>query len=99
MLHKLAHFSFYQLVLLRYLLKNAGKTVTVKEISKHTMLEDKSLGGVLSSLSRTKYRGVSLLEPQGRAVDSSGLRWRLNTKAIEVEAAKKEVQRLLLTYE
>ena len=99
MLRKLSRFSFYQLVLLRYFLKNADKILTIKEISKHTLLEDKSLGGVLSSLARTKHRGVPLIEPLGRAVESTGLRWRLNTKVLSVAEAKKEVQRLLVTYE
>lgn len=99
MLKKLARFSFYQLVLLRYFLNKSEQIVTVKELAKHTLLEDKSLGGVLSSLARTKYRGVALIEPFGRAIESTGLRWKLNTKIIDVEEAKKEVRRLLVTYE
>lgn len=99
MLRRLSRLSFFQLVLLRYFLKNFDKVLTIKEMEKHTLLEDKSLGGVLSSLARTKYRGEGLIEPLGRAVDSPGLRWRLNTKVIDVEAASKEIQRLLVTYE
>lgn len=95
---KFARFSFSQLLLLQYLLAHAFEVLTVSQIAKHTPLKSKVLGGVLSSLSRTKFRGISLIEPLGRAQDGGGLRWRLNATLIDVNEAKKEVRRLLASY-
>lgn len=95
---KFARFSFNQLVLLQYLLAHATEVLTVRQIARNTPLKSKILGGVLSSLSRTKFRGISLIEPLGKALDGGGLRWRLNTMVIDVAEAKKEVRRLLSTY-
>lgn len=96
--NKLSRFSFNQLVLLQYLLAKVNEVLTVKQIAKNTPLRSKILGGVLSSLSRTKFRGVSLIEPLGQAQDGGGLRWRINTQVLDVNEAKKEVRRLLSTY-
>lgn len=98
MINKLKHFSYHQLLLLKVFLANPGKTYTIKELTKLTQISGKSLGGVISSLSRSRFRGNSLIEPFGRATDGSGLRWKLNKLAIETEPAKKEVRRLLTTY-
>ena len=98
MLEKIKRLSYNQLVLLEYFLKHADEILTVSKIEKHTVLEDKSLGGVLSSLSRTKFDGERLLEPLGKARDGSGLRWRLNASSMDIEKDRKEVRRLLLTY-
>lgn len=95
---KFARFSFNQLVLLQYLLTHATEVLTVKQMAKHTPLKSKILGGVLSSISRTKFRGISLIEPLGKAQDGGGLRWRLNTAIVDVNDGKKEVRRLLSTY-
>lgn len=94
----MSRFSYRQLALLAYMLANAASVLTVNQIAKHTSLKSKTLGGVLSSLSRTKFRGISLIEPLGKAQDGGGLRWRLNTTIIDVNEAKKEVRRLLATY-
>lgn len=98
MLNKLKRLSYNQLVLLQYFLKYSDKILTVSMMEKHTILEDKSLGGVLSSLSRTKFQGNRLIEPLGRARDGSGLRWKLNANLLDIEETKKEIRRLLLTY-
>lgn len=96
--NKLARFSFNQLVLLQYMLTHASGVLTVRQIAHDTPLHSKILGGVLSSLSRTKFRGISLIEPLGKAQDGGGLRWRLNSKIIDMAEARKEVRRLLATY-
>lgn len=98
MINKLKRLSYFQLVLLQYFLKHEGEIVTVAQIERHTPLEDKSLGGVLSSLTRTRHQGERLIEPLGKAMDGPGLRWKLNTSIIEVEEARREVRRLLATY-
>jgi len=96
--NKLRRLSYNQLIILQYLLSRQGSVVTVAEIQKHTPLKQKALGGVLSSLSRTKFRGKSLIEPMGKALDGVGLRWKLNTDIIDVYQARKEVSSLLASY-
>lgn len=96
--NRLSRLSYNQLVLLQYLMANSAKVLTIKQISKDTPLKSKVLGGVLSSLSRRRFRGISLIEPMGKARDGGGLRWRLNEKTLNLLEAKKEVRRLLSTY-
>lgn len=98
MKNKLTRFSFNQLVLLQYLLSQVDKVVTIKQMTQNTHLKSKTLGGVLSSLSRTRFRGISLIEPLGKAQDGGGLRWKLNNAVLNIVEAKKEVRRLLSTY-
>lgn len=98
MKNKLSRFSYNQLLLLQYFLKHSGEVVTVKQIAKSTPLSSKALGGVLSSLSRTKFRSISLIEPMGKARDGVGLRWKLNNNIIDASSARKEVKQLLATY-
>lgn len=98
MFNKLKHFSYQQLLLVKFFLSNPGKVSTIKEMSKATQLTGKSLGGVLSSLSRTTIKGVPFIEAYGKATDGSGLRWKLNKSTVDPELVKKEVRRLLTTY-
>ena len=72
--------------------------MTVNQLESKTKLTGKSLGGVLSSLSRTKFRSISLIEQVGRARDGVGLRWKLQTSILDVDKAKKEVNQLLKSY-
>ena len=95
---KLARLSYAQLVLLFWFVQHPNKPGTVAELSKQTKIKGKTLGGVLSSLSRTKYRGLSLIEPWGRAKSGSGLRWKLNSSLGSLVDAKKEVARLIAAY-
>lgn len=95
---KLSRLSYGQLVLLLWFVQHPNKTGSVSELAKHTKIKGKALGGVLSSLSRTKYRGLPLIEPWGRAVDDTGLRWKLNKQLGSVVDAKKEIARLVATY-
>lgn len=94
---KLARLSYNQLKLLAYLLSRP-KAVTIGEIERGIKLKGKALGGVLSSLARTHYRGEAVIVPQGRAVDGAGLRWLLNRHAVEPKKTREEVRRLLSTY-
>lgn len=95
MKNKLKRFSYNQLIVLLAFLRHAGQVVTVRVLEKETGLVGKSLGGVISSLSRTRFRSISLIEPVGASLDKSGLRWLLNTQVIDVKEALSESSRLI----
>lgn len=98
MLNKIKRFSYNQLLVLQTFLKVKGKVITITELEKATKIKDKSLGGVISSLSRTHFRSIALIEPVGADISGSGLRWMLNDKLLEGFPAQKEVDRLLRLY-
>ncbi|KKU20991.1 MAG: hypothetical protein UX38_C0009G0016 [Microgenomates group bacterium GW2011_GWC1_46_16] len=98
MQNKIARLSYNQLLLLAYFLQGGEKILTVRQMEAGTPLKKKVLGGVLSSLSRTRFRGISLIEPMGKAQDKVGLRWKLNTQILDLIKTKKEVARLLASY-
>lgn len=95
---KLARFSRSQLLLFSWFVAHPQKYATVGELSRASRLQGKSLGGVISSLARSKYRGVNLIEPWGRAEGEGGLRWRLNSRLGQVSVMQREIKRLLETY-
>ncbi|GAB4026673.1 MAG: hypothetical protein Fur0011_2850 [Candidatus Microgenomates bacterium] len=84
--------------LMLWFVQHPNQTWSVTELSKQTKISGKALGGVLSSLSRTKYRGLPLIEPWGRAVGDTGLRWRLNQAIGSIRGVKNEIARLVATY-
>jgi len=86
-----------QLLVLRYLLTKADSIVTNREIAKKTGVVEKCLGGVLSALSRKRLQNMSLIEPMGRD-GRAGLRWKLNSKAITVALAERQVGVLIRSY-
>lgn len=86
-----------QLIVLRTLLLKPETVITTRELAKKTGVMEKQLGGVLSALSRRRVAGVSLLTPMGRD-GAYGLRWKLNTKALTVLLAIKQVKLLLASY-
>lgn len=65
------------------------------EITEKTAIKGESLGGLISSFVRTKYRGQSLIQPWGRDRNGIGMRWKINPKAINLELAQREVNMLL----
>lgn len=95
---KLSRLSYNQLLLLSWFLKHPNEFGEVNKIAKETKLVSKSLGGVLSSLSRSKFRGIPMIEPWGRAKNGPGLRWKLSNTTHTMIDSKKEVQRLLSKY-
>lgn len=99
MKNKLKRFSRNQLIVLQAFLEHAGQVMTVRALEKETSFRGKSLGGMISSLSRTKFRSISLIEPVGASLDRSGLRWILNSSVIDVHEALIETKRLLHFYE
>ena len=96
--NKIARLSYGQLVLLNWFLGHPKSYGTVEQLEKNTPLKSKSLGGVLSSLSRTKFRGISLIEPYGKATHGGGLRWKLSRAIGDITKTKREVRRMLATY-
>ena len=96
---RLRRLSYNQLVVLKVFLEAKTKVVGLGVLEKKTKLKGKSLGGVLSALSRTRFRGISLIEPVGKARKGTGLRWVLNERLEKLKQAKKEVNKLLKTYE
>lgn len=98
MLNKIKRLSYNQLLVLEAFLKKEGSVVTIGYLEKSTRLKGKSLGGVISSLSRTHFRSITLIEPVGADISGSGLRWILNDRILDGIAAKAEVARLLKLY-
>jgi len=86
-----------QLLVLRYMLGRPDTVVTSTDIAKKTGVVEKQLGGVLSALSRKRVMDMTLIEIMGRDT-TNGLRYRLNSKAITVVLADKQVRSLILSY-
>jgi len=99
MFKKIRRLSYNQLKVLGVFLEAGGKIVTARQLEKKVKLKGKSLGGVISSLSRTRFRGISLIEPMGKDLKGLGLRWLLNEKIVDAHQAKKEVSRMLRSYD
>jgi hypothetical protein len=99
MLNKIKRLSYNQLLILSAFLKKDGSVVTLSYLEKSTKIAGKSLGGVISSLSRTHFRSLNLIEPVGADMSGSGLRWILNDKVLDGVSAKAEVARLLKLYQ
>jgi len=95
---KIARLSYNQLVLLAVFLRRPAIIWTVKELAAGAGIKEKALGGVLSSLSRTKFRDLPLINPMGRSRDGVGLRWQLNINLLDLTATKREVAGLLRSY-
>ena len=92
---KLRRFSYHQLQVMQVFLNAAQRVVTLSELEKKTKLKGKSLGGIISSLSRTQVNGVSLIEPVGKDKETTGLRWMLNSQLIDIPRTKKQIIKLL----
>ena len=99
MQNKIKRFSHNQLLVLQVFLQKAGQVVTLKHLEKKTQITGKSLGGVISSLTRTKFRNIPLIDPVGQDYHSSGLRWILNDGLLDISTASKEIKRLISLYE
>ena len=98
MKRKIAFFSLEQLQLLALLLEHGERPLGIQEISHKLKFKGESLGGLISSLTRNKFRGEPLIEPWGRDKGSVGMRWRFNSRSIEANIAKDEVNRLIAGY-
>ena len=94
---ELSRLSHNQLIVLRCLLAKPESVMSTRLIAARSGIVEKQLGGVLSALSRKQVSGMTLIAPMGRD-GISGLRWKLNTKALTVLLALKEVKALLSSY-
>lgn len=102
MYEKLRRLSYNQLVILGCFLSSVKQNVKVlnlQDLEKKSGLKGKSLGGVLSGLTRTKFRNISLIEPLGKAREGHGLRWQLNDRVLDINKARKQVNNLLESYD
>lgn len=95
---KIARFSYNQLKVLLVFLQSANQVVTISQLQRKTGLKGKPLGALLSSLSRTKIRQQNLIYPAGKDQTSTGLRWLLNLKLLNLKQTKTQVHQLLKTY-
>lgn len=93
----ISRMSKNQLLILRAMLAKPEVIVTTRELARKTGVVEKQLGGVLSALSRKLVRGEHLIEVMGRD-GVYGLRFKLNSKAITVVLAEKQVRSLILSY-
>ncbi|MFC1653397.1 hypothetical protein ACFL1M_00945 [Patescibacteria group bacterium] len=98
MQNKIRRFTKNQLLVLKVFLQSKTKVVTQNKLEKKTKLKGKSLGGVISSLTRTRFRGNSLIQPAGKATNSNSLRWLLH-HTIPKKESLTEVNKLLKLYE
>jgi hypothetical protein len=98
MKQKIKRFSYNQLCVLAIFLAHAQTVLTLAELERGTGLRGKSLGGVLSALSRTTFRSVPLIEPAGTSGVGKGLRWVLNASLLNLDEARTETHRLLKLY-
>lgn len=94
---ELSRMSKNQLLVLRAMIGKPEAIMTTRELAKKTGVVEKQLGGVLSSLTRKRLAGRSMLEIMGRD-GTAGLRFRLNSKAVTVVLAEKQVKVLIASY-
>lgn len=94
---ELSRMSKKQLLVLRAMLAKPEVIMTTRELAKKTGVVEKQLGGVLSSLTRKRLAGMSLVDIMGRD-NTAGLRFRLNSKAVTVVLAEKQVKALIVSY-
>lgn len=94
---ELSRMSKNQLLVLRVMLAKPEAIMTTRELAKKTEVVEKQLGGVLSALTRKRLAGMSLVEIMGRD-SAAGLRFRLNSKAVTVVLAEKQVKALIVSY-
>jgi len=87
--------SLSQLRALEVLAESKSGMIEANDSIKVVGLEGKSLGGVFSSLSRQKIGKESLILAWGRAESGRGLRWKLNTKAVNVVELRKVIKEVL----
>jgi hypothetical protein len=99
MKNKIKHFTYNQLVLLAVFLADPNHIFTINQLEQKSQLGGKSLGGVLSSLYRAKFRDISIIEPMGAARNENGLRWLLHKSISNVNGIADDVERLIKLYE
>ena len=94
-INKLHRMSFNQLKALEVLAASENGIIEANDSEKKLGMEGKHLGGVFSSLSRQKIGSENLILAWGRASGGRGLRWKLNTKVVDVVELRKEIKEVL----
>lgn len=87
--------SLGQLRALEVLAESKNGMIEANDSIKIVGLKGKSLGGIFSALSRQKIGKENLILAWGRAESGRGLRWKLNTKVIDVVELKKILREVL----
>lgn len=87
--------SFNQLKALEVLAASENGIIEANDSEKKLGMEGKHLGGVFSSLSRQKIGSENLILAWGRASGGRGLRWKLNTKVVDVVELRKVIKEVL----
>lgn len=94
--NKIYRLSLNQLKALEVLVESKKGVIEADDSIKLVGLKGKNLGGVFSALSRQKIGEESLVLPWGRVEGGRGLRWKLNTKIIDVGELKRILRELLI---
>ncbi|MCW1949379.1 MAG: hypothetical protein KIH89_002950 [Candidatus Shapirobacteria bacterium] len=92
---KIYRLSLSQLKALEVLAASKKGIIEADESIKVVGLKGKNLGGVFSALSRQKIGKESLILPWGRSEAGRGLRWKLNTKVVEVKELRSIIKEVL----
>lgn len=87
--------SLNQLRALEVLAASKEGMIEANDSIKVVGLKGKNLGGIFSSLSRQKIGSENIILPWGRAIGGRGLRWKLNTRVINVVSLKKIIKEVL----
>ncbi len=87
--------SLNQLRALEVLVESKKGMIEANDSIKVVGLKGKNLGGIFSSLSRQKIGKESLILPWGRAEAGRGLRWKLNTKVVQVKELRSIIKEVL----
>jgi hypothetical protein len=93
---KIYRLSLSQLKALEVLAASKNGIIEAEAAIKVVGLKGKNLGGVFSALSRQKIGKESLILTWGRAEAGRGLRWKLNTKVVDVKELKSMIKEILM---
>jgi hypothetical protein len=93
---KVRRLSVNQLKALLVLASDKNGVATSDLVGDKLGFKGKSLGGLLSSLSRQNVVGKSLIYPLGRSISGRGLRWKLNSEIVSVEELKILISEILM---
>lgn len=94
-INKIYRMSLNQLKALEVLVESKDGMIEAYDSIKLVGLKGKSLGGIFSSLSRQKIGKESLILPWGRSEAGRGLRWKLNTRVVEVKEFRSIIKEVL----
>ncbi len=91
---RLRKFTFEKLKVLAFLVNHSASLVSSKDIASGSGTANKELGGILSSLSRTKIDNEPIIIAVVRGQDS-GMIWRFNESAFPKEEVRKATKTII----